>query len=75
MMRVFLLVLVLTVGGCKTQPDEDMRPWLAVVGAYTLMKPAKISDECLCRGTKKVRTGDGIALVDCGCEGECKCKP
>lgn len=72
-MRSFLLITVaLMIGGCKPQQAEDIRPWLSVVGAYSLMHPPAI--ECLCHGTGKVKSGDGLALVDCGCEGGCKCK-
>lgn len=30
--------------------------------------------ECSCKGTKKVKTGDGILTIDCPCKSNCQCK-
>ena len=60
--------LMLVIGGC-TQSAEDLRPFVAVAGRYSLMAQAKppapeIKTDCMnCRGTGKV--GDGRVMSTC----------
>lgn len=74
-MRYSLLLLLFL--GCA---KRDLAPLAAVYGTYGLLdqKVVVIVKECppncKCNGTGKVRTGDGLAVVDCGCPSTCKCK-
>lgn len=74
MRYAFLLLLFL---GCA---KRDLAPVAAVYGSYGLFgeRPVVVVRECppscKCGGTGKVRSGDGLAIVDCGCPSTCKCK-
>jgi RecJ-like exonuclease len=66
-MYKFAIVSLLAVGGCSSVA-EDLRPFVAVAGRYSLMahaKPAPApSTACMnCRGTGKV--GDGTVMSTC----------
>lgn len=73
-----LVVLVVFMAGCTVGSPEDLRPFVAVAGKYSLMdKPAPApspSGVCEnCRGTGKV--GDGRVMVTCPvCDGTGKPK-
>lgn len=74
-MRYAFLLLVFL--GCA---KRDLAPLAAVYGSYGLLdqKVVVIVKECppgcKCGGTGKVRSGDGLAIIDCGCPQTCKCK-
>lgn len=59
--------LALVIGGC-THAAEDLRPFVAVAGKYSLMAQATpapaVKTDCMnCRGTGKV--GDGTVMSTC----------
>lgn len=70
----YAILLVLLCGCAK----RDMTPWAAAHGLYALMSHKVVQKECppecRCGGTGKVRSGDGLAMVDCGCPSTCRCK-
>ena len=62
-----VLPLMLIIGGCSSAA-EDLRPFVAVAGKYSLMAqskpgPAPTTDCMNCRGTGKV--GDGRVMSTC----------
>jgi len=68
----WLPVVLLLVAGCRPAPPPDLRPWIAVTGAYSLLAPAiaplppapapgALCENC--RGTGKV--GDGTVFETC----------
>jgi hypothetical protein len=74
-MRYALLLVIFL--GCARR---DLAPVAAVYGTYGLLDykqnivVKECPPSCKCNGTGKVRTGDGLAIVDCGCPSTCKCK-
>lgn len=84
MKRLILMLLVVAVGGCTAAPDHI--PLLCEAfsdAAYEVTKaeaskpapdeePAKCCSEC--KGTGKVRSGDGLSIVGCPCPDTCECK-
>lgn len=69
-----IAVLAVLLAGCSGEQSQDLRPFVAVAGKYSLMaadvEPVKPdSDKCRnCRGTGKV--GDGRVMVTCArCNG------
>lgn len=75
-----LLVAAVLVSGCGSPPDRmDLLCECFATAAYEAcgVKPARPPKaECCkeCRGTGKVRSGDGQAIVDCPCPDTCQCK-
>lgn len=61
------LIVTLFFSGCSSAA-EDLRPFVAVAGRYSLMAQAKpgpaVTTDCMnCRGTGKV--GDGTVMSKC----------
>lgn len=80
-MKTLTILLCGCVIGCAAANahNHDYKSLAAVsLGAASIQSPAVVPavqttcDEC--NGTKKVRTGDGLALVDCPCGASCQCK-
>lgn len=71
----YAVVALAFVCGCAAR---DLTPWAAAHGLYALIGHKSVQKECppdcRCGGTGKVRSGDGLAMVDCGCPSTCKCK-
>jgi hypothetical protein len=74
---------VVAFAGCSKSVDVDRIPLLCEcfsVAAYECIKAESRSvdepEKCCgkCNGTGKVRSGDGLALVDCPCPPTCPCK-
>lgn len=82
-MRVILVCSVMFLAGCNGQVSETRpNPLLCECfanAAYEVLRAERGFRErapCCgkCNGTGKVRSGDGISLVDCPCEPGCECK-
>jgi hypothetical protein len=74
-----LLVAVVLVAGCGSPPDRmDLLCECFSNAAYEACKVGKAPAPSVCCGkcnnTGKVRSGDGLAIVDCPCPATCKCK-
>lgn len=74
-----LLVAVVLVAGCGSPPDRmDLLCECFANAAYEACKVGKAPAPSVCCGkcgnTGKVRSGDGLAIVDCPCPATCKCK-
>lgn len=73
-----LLVVVFLFSGCSSAA-EDLRPFVAVAGKYSLMAQSRpvpaVKTDCMnCRGTGKV--GDGTVMSKCPvCNGTGKIVP
>jgi hypothetical protein len=85
MTRVFATIGVVfaTIGcGQKPEPRQDLRPFVAVTGFYSVQaaaapKPApvvKCTEGCKCKGTGKEPTGGGETVAACRCPESCPCK-
>jgi hypothetical protein len=80
-MRYLIILLLLT--GCTQapayEPDRDEAAAI-VAGQIAFYQPAEtgkpdIQTTCKeCKGTKKVKSGDGLAMVPCSCGENCKCQ-
>lgn len=76
--------MLLLVAGCSGDPRSRVMVGPACVGlafaslvpAEAPAEPAKCCGACgkngLPRG--KIRSGDGVAIIDCGCPATCECK-
>lgn len=82
-MRLVILVALILSGCSKPAPDHmvllcecfTQAAYEAVKARKTLPAPPAPAACCTeCRGTGKVRSGDGHAWVDCPCPETCKCK-
>jgi hypothetical protein len=83
-MKPWLAILVVVAAGCSQHHQASRMTGPACVGlafaslapAETPVEPAKCCGRCgkngLPRG--KVRSGDGVAIIDCGCPASCECK-
>lgn len=76
-----LLAFAALLAGCSPPPSNiEILCECFSQAAYEAVKrppaPAPPPAACCkdCRGTGKVRSGDGQALVDCPCPETCKCK-
>jgi len=77
-----LLVAVVLAAGCSSPPGRmDLLCECFSNAAYEAWKADRVPRpspqvECCgkCGGTGKVRSGDGLAIVDCPCPATCKCK-
>lgn len=82
MNRVALLIFVaVAVAGCAPvaePPPDAVGPACVGLAFATLeqVTPSPAPRKCCgeCGGTGKVRSGDGIALISCGCDAACKCQ-
>lgn len=86
-MRFACLLLVL-LSGCETAAAIDRADIIAALavryGALSVRKTAPqpipdvpsggCVDGCLCNGTGREKTGDGLSEVDCRCPPTCDCK-
>ena len=73
----FLILLVLIgLGDVKSKepelPNPKFGPIAFVVNDSTEL-PQEENKECSCGGTKKIKSGDGLIEIPCGCE-NCKCE-
>jgi hypothetical protein len=63
-------------------PREDLQPFVAVAGSYSLLNPelkpvppqSGCDTGCKCGGTGLEKSGDGLANVSCRCPETCPCK-
>ena len=78
-MRALILAVIVVATGCSSQ-TQDRQALLAeafVNAAYEAVRvpapapPQKCCGKC---SNGKVRSGDGIAWVECPCEKSCPCK-
>ena len=81
-MRAILLCCALAAAGCaknrSEQPDALLCECFANA-AYEVLRAEQGFREkapCCgkCGGTGKVRSGDGLSMVDCPCDPDCECK-
>ena len=74
-MKKFLILIVL-VAGCDTR--HALLTECYSEAAYELMRPTDLPAEkkcCVeCKGTGKVKSGDGLSDVSCPCDKSCGCK-
>lgn len=77
------LILLLILAGCTPAPadEPDTKEAAALVaGQIAFYEPAEavkpsVQTTCKeCKGTKQVRSGDGLAMVPCSCGDNCKCE-
>lgn len=82
-MRLILLAVLIAGCGSPRSVDATRVPLLCECfsdAAYECIKaesrPVDEPEKCCgkCNGTGKVRSGDGLALVDCPCPETCPCK-
>lgn len=83
-MRIAVLFVALLAAGCSPGAPPRSMVGPACVGlAFASLTPAEAPAEpekCCGRCGKnglprgKVRSGDGIAIIDCGCPDTCECK-
>ncbi|QDT41095.1 hypothetical protein Pan241w_11540 [Gimesia alba] len=84
LIAITLVMLVITLCGCDQnasgyEPDKTtIKAEVASQIAFYEPQPAsnpKVQTTCdECRGTKQVRSGDGLAMVPCSCGENCKCQ-
>ncbi len=79
---VGVALLIFCVFGCvqeTTKPDTDKAAAIVAVNFAFYQSQAKKPDvqtKCKeCKGTKRVKSGDGLAWVPCSCGDNCQCKP
>lgn len=76
-----LAILLVLAAGCSpaAAPPRQTGPACVALAFASLAPrgPAPGPQKCCgkCNNTGKVRTGDGVAIVDCGCPADCSCKP
>lgn len=83
-MRLAFFASVLVLAGCEGGVDVDRIPLLCECfseAAYQCIRVQSLAvtpeqESCCgdCGGTGKVRSGDGLAIVDCPCPETCSCK-
>lgn len=84
-MRILVVIMAVIAAGCSSR--DNLQPFVAVAGAYSLMaagvgptpSPAPPPEDgctpgCRCEGTGIERTGDGLSTTDCRCPDGCECK-
>ena len=82
-MRSTSLVALLAIFTGCTQP-VNLQPNVSAYGSYAVLEgkrlppPAPVTegctDGCMCNGTGRARTGDGLSDSECRCPADCKCK-
>lgn len=83
-MRLAIVFFAIFMAGCGRIPQDQIdllcecftKAAIEAVRARLERKPKPAPAGCCkeCNGTGKVRSGDGLALVDCPCPPNCKCK-
>lgn len=79
-MRTAIAIVVVCLGcspaSTPRQPATQAGPACVGLAFASLARgepgPAPVPEKCPCGGTGKVRSGDGIAVIDCGCS-PCRC--
>jgi hypothetical protein len=82
--RLFATIgVVFATAGCSSPPPrQDLRPFVAVSGLYSIWAAAapvpapvvKCAEGCKCKGTGKEPTGGGETVAACRCPESCPCK-
>lgn len=78
-MKKIIAALLLFIAGCGYSPNPFEIYMFEGIAAYavTLQSKDGTSDtkiaDCPCKGTKKVKSGDGLQVINCPCGDNCKC--
>jgi hypothetical protein len=80
--RAILLCCILAAAGCARERGEapdDLLCECFADAAYEVLRAEQNFREkapCCgkCGGTGKVKSGDGLSMVDCPCDPDCECK-